>query len=141
MPDRGDRSAIDLAPGVGRRGLDHHGSGTDGVQLALELRPRAGRVERHDHHTQAEGGKVDVDEVAAVAAQQGDAVALLQAHSGKAPTHMCDLVAQRPVSGGAAAADDGHTVTRVWIDDGREIHGTWPSCGGDAKPLRSASGR
>ena len=75
---------------------------------------------------EAERGEVHVDEVATVAAQQGDHVAAADAESDETAAQVRHLVAQHAVGGGPTAAVDRHAVGRGLIDDVRQVHGGPP---------------
>ena len=84
---------IDVGPGTCSLRLDHHDLGTDREDLALDLWCGRHRVERHRDRSEAQGREVEIDEVAPVAAQQRDAIALTDAESDQPAAHMGDLLA------------------------------------------------
>ena len=86
--DRDDRARHRRVDGLPRgRGHrpDHRGDRRDLRQLPLDLRARAGRVERHGHGAQPDRGQEGDDEVRVVAGQDGDAVAGPTPRSSSAP--------------------------------------------------------
>ena len=84
-------------PRAGRAAVDDDGDGVDGGQLALQLGRRARRVQRHDDGAEADDGEVGDDERVAVAADEGDAVAVADAEAGQAAAQAARLVAQLAV--------------------------------------------
>ncbi len=104
------------------RRLDEHDRCADRGDLTLELGRRALRVQRHGDSAESEDGKVRLDEVQPVAAQQGDSIAAVRHRVG--PSHRAHgrPVAQLAVAGLDTATDDRHVVGRVPLDDACEIH-------------------
>ena len=66
---------------AGRAAVDDDGDGVDDGQLLLQLGRRARRVERDGDGAEADHGQVGDDERVAVAAGQGDAVAVADAEA------------------------------------------------------------
>ena len=74
--------------------IDDDADDVDGVELALQLGRRARRVQRYRHRAHPDEGEVGEHERVAVAADDGDAVAVGDAQAGQATTQPVDAVGQ-----------------------------------------------
>ena len=132
------RSSIPITPLA--VGPGDHGLGADGGQLALDLRDRAGRVQRHRHQPGAEHREVGDDEVPVVGGDDADAVARLEPERGQAAPQTRHLAPQVAVGCGLAAGDHRHRGVGVWVDDRRQVHSRQSSTGRSGR-LTAGCGR
>ena len=114
--------AVDAAPCVDSSGANDDRGCADRDEFAGELWCGARRVQRHGNCAKAHDGEIRHHKEAAVANDEGNAVALLHAKLGESAAQTSDLIDKRAVGGGAVTTDDRNLFGRMPIDDVCQIH-------------------
>ena len=114
--------AVDAAPCVDSSGANDDRGCADRDEFAGELWCGARRVQRHGNCAKAHDGEIRHHKEAAVANDEGNAVALLHAKLGESAAQTSDLIDKRAVGGSAVTTDDRNLFGRMPIDDVCQIH-------------------
>ena len=121
VADGAERRHVDVAPRGCRAAVDDDADDVDGVELVLQLGRRARRVQRHCHRAHPDEGEVGDHERVAVAADDGDAVAVGDAESGQATAQPVDALGQLSVGDRLVAADQRGPLRVVALDDASDV--------------------